>query len=71
MYIYSNNYIIYLVYKILDDIVGHSKISKALKPLGIGVATGEVVSNRMQFKNYMQLNALQFVQVCWDIYCVI
>uniref|UniRef100_A0A671VJN5 Mitochondrial enolase superfamily member 1 n=1 Tax=Sparus aurata TaxID=8175 RepID=A0A671VJN5_SPAAU len=46
-----------------DDILGHAAISKALAPLGIGVATGEQCQNRVMFKQFLQASALQFVQI--------
>ncbi|KPP66463.1 hypothetical protein Z043_115035 [Scleropages formosus] len=46
-----------------DDILGHAVISKALAPLGIGVATGEQCHNRVMFKQLLQASALQFVQI--------
>ncbi|XP_023275793.1 mitochondrial enolase superfamily member 1-like [Seriola lalandi dorsalis] len=46
-----------------DDILGHAAISKALAPLGIGVATGEQCANRVMFKQFLQASALQFVQI--------
>ncbi|XP_063062286.1 mitochondrial enolase superfamily member 1 [Engraulis encrasicolus] len=46
-----------------DDILGHAHISKALAPLGIGVATGEQCHNRVMFKQFLQASALQFVQI--------
>ncbi|XP_037549866.1 mitochondrial enolase superfamily member 1 [Nematolebias whitei] len=46
-----------------DDILGHAAISKALAPLGIGVATGEQCHNRVMFKQLLQASALQFVQI--------
>lgn len=46
-----------------DDILGHATISKALKPLGIGVATGEVCCNRVMFKQFLQADAIQFCQI--------
>ncbi|XP_068160575.1 mitochondrial enolase superfamily member 1 isoform X1 [Antennarius striatus] len=46
-----------------DDILGHATISKALAPLGIGVATGEQCQNRVMFKQLLQASALQFVQI--------
>ena len=36
---------------------------KALNPLGIGVATGEMCQNRVMFKQFLQANALQFCQI--------
>jgi L-galactonate dehydratase len=46
-----------------DDILGHAKIRKALKPYGIGVATGEHVNNRVMFKQLLQAEALDAVQL--------
>ncbi|KAJ8277630.1 hypothetical protein GJAV_G00077810 [Gymnothorax javanicus] len=46
-----------------DDILGHETISKALAPLGIGVASGEQCHNRVMFKQFLQASALQFVQI--------
>jgi L-fuconate dehydratase len=46
-----------------DDVVGHATIRKAVKPLGIGVATGEMCQNRVLFKQLMQLNAIDFCQI--------
>ena len=43
-----------------DDVLGHAKIATALKPLGIGVATGEHCQNRVMFKQLMQANGMQF-----------
>lgn len=46
-----------------DDILGHATISKALEPLEIGVATGEMCANRVMFKQFLQANALQYCQI--------
>lgn len=46
-----------------DDVLGHAKIRKALKPLGMGVATGEHVNNRVVFKQLLQAEALDAVQL--------
>ncbi|XP_069701374.1 mitochondrial enolase superfamily member 1-like isoform X2 [Periplaneta americana] len=46
-----------------DDILGHAAISKALKPLGIGVATGEMCCNRVMFKQFLQSGAMQYCQI--------
>lgn len=46
-----------------DDAVGHAAIARALKPHGIGVATGEHAMNRVIFKQLLQLNAIQFCQI--------
>jgi len=36
---------------------------QALKPLGIGVATGEMCCNRVMFKQFLQANAMQYCQI--------
>lgn len=46
-----------------DDVLGHAAISKALRPLGIGVATGEMCANRVMFKQFLQSGAMQFCQI--------
>ncbi|CAF0920705.1 unnamed protein product [Rotaria sp. Silwood1] len=46
-----------------DDILGHARISQALLPYNIGVATGEHGMNRILFKQMLQTNALQFCQI--------
>ena len=46
-----------------DDILGHAAIAKAMKPLGIGVATGEHCHNRVMFKQLMQAGAISFCQI--------
>lgn len=46
-----------------DDILGHATIRKALKPSGIGVATGEHAHNRMIFKQLLQAEAIDVCQV--------
>ncbi|XP_055376628.1 mitochondrial enolase superfamily member 1-like [Condylostylus longicornis] len=46
-----------------DDILGHKRISDALKEFGIGVATGEMCANRIMFKQFLQIEALQFCQI--------
>ena len=57
--------------------MGHATIRKALKPLGLGVATGEVsmetishirltrqhINNRIMFKQLLQLDAIDAVQL--------
>ncbi|CAN0193683.1 unnamed protein product [Rangifer tarandus platyrhynchus] len=42
-----------------DDILGHAAISKALAPLGIGVATGKQCHNRVIFKQLLHLQTLR------------
>jgi L-fuconate dehydratase len=44
-----------------DDILGHAAIQRAIAP--IRVATGEVVQNRVIFKQMLQANAIRFLQV--------
>ncbi|KAF2403493.1 L-galactonate dehydratase [Trichodelitschia bisporula] len=46
-----------------DDILGHAAVRKALAPLGIGVATGEMCHNRVIFKQLMQAGAIDVCQV--------
>ncbi|KAK7414558.1 L-galactonate dehydratase [Neonectria punicea] len=46
-----------------DDILGHAAIRKALKPHGIGVATGEHCQNRVIFKQLLQAGAIDYCQV--------
>ena len=46
-----------------DDVLGHARIAEALRPLGIGVATGEACQNRVIFKQLFQSNAIRFCQV--------
>lgn len=46
-----------------DDILGHATISKAVKHLGIGIATGEMCPNRVMFKQFFQADALQYCNI--------
>eukprot|EP00742_Colponemidia_sp_Colp-10_P009591 GILJ01010472.1.p1 GENE.GILJ01010472.1~~GILJ01010472.1.p1 ORF type:complete len:441 (+),score=72.32 GILJ01010472.1:31-1353(+) len=46
-----------------DDILGHAAIRKAMAPLGIKVATGEVCANRVLFKQLMQASAIDICQI--------
>ena len=46
-----------------DDILGHAAVRKALKPYGIGVATGEHAHNRMVFKQLLQGEAIDVCQI--------
>ncbi|XP_047985229.1 mitochondrial enolase superfamily member 1-like isoform X1 [Leguminivora glycinivorella] len=46
-----------------DDVLGHATISEALKPYGIGVATGEMCANRVMFKQFLQSGGMQFCQI--------
>jgi len=47
----------------LSSILGHSCIRRELKPRGIGVATGEHVHNRVVFKQLLQVDAIDVVQI--------
>jgi L-fuconate dehydratase len=46
-----------------DDILGHATIANAVRPLGIGVATGEHCANRVLFKQLLQARAIDFCQI--------
>jgi L-fuconate dehydratase len=46
-----------------DDVLGHARIAEAVRPLGIGVATGEHCQNRVMFKQFLQAGALDFCQI--------
>lgn len=46
-----------------DDILGHAAIRRALRPLGIGVATGEHCHNRVMFKQLLQAGAIDYCQI--------
>ncbi len=46
-----------------DDVLGHRAVREALRPHGIGVATGEMCQNRVLFKQFLQADALDYVQV--------
>lgn len=46
-----------------DDIMGHKAVREALKPYGIGVATGEMVQNRVIFKQMLMNGAIDVCQI--------
>ncbi|TAM88680.1 L-fuconate dehydratase [bacterium] len=46
-----------------DDVLGHAEVAKVVRPLGIGVATGEHCHNRVMFKQFMQARAIDFCQI--------
>ena len=46
-----------------DDVLGHATVAKAVRPLGIGVATGEHCHNRVMFKQLFQAGAIDFCQI--------
>ena len=46
-----------------DDVLGHARIAKAVRALGVGVATGEHCANRIMFKQLLQAGAIDFCQI--------
>jgi L-fuconate dehydratase len=46
-----------------DDVLGHAAIAQAVRPLGVGVATGEHCANRIVFKQLLQARAIDFCQI--------
>lgn len=46
-----------------DDVYGHKAVRDALKPYGIKVATGEMVQNRIIFKQMLQQGAIDIGQI--------
>ncbi|CAG0917425.1 unnamed protein product [Notodromas monacha] len=46
-----------------EDILGHATISKAVAPLGIGIAAGQYCHNRVMFKQLVEAGAIQFCQI--------
>ncbi|MBY5924927.1 MULTISPECIES: L-fuconate dehydratase [unclassified Halomonas] len=46
-----------------DDVLGHRSIGDGVRPLGIGVATGEHGMNRVLFKQLLKANAVDYVQI--------
>ncbi|EGS19734.1 mandelate racemase/muconate lactonizing enzyme-like protein [Thermochaetoides thermophila DSM 1495] len=46
-----------------DDIMGHKAVRDALKPYGIGVATGEMCQNRVIFKQLLMASAIDVCQI--------
>ena len=46
-----------------DDVYGHKAIREALKPYGIGVATGEMCQNRVIFKQLLMQGAIDICQI--------
>jgi L-fuconate dehydratase len=46
-----------------DDVLGHAAIARALEPLGIRVATGENISNRIVWKQLLAARAVSFCQL--------
>ncbi len=46
-----------------DDIMGHKAVRDALRPYGIGVATGEMCQNRVVFKQLIVAGAIDVCQI--------
>jgi L-fuconate dehydratase len=46
-----------------DDVLGHARIAQAVRPRGVGVATGEHCANRVIFKQLLQAAAIDFCQI--------
>jgi L-fuconate dehydratase len=46
-----------------DDVLGHGAIARAVREMGVGVATGEHCPNRIVFKQLMQAEAIDFCQI--------
>ena len=46
-----------------DDVLGHATIANAVRPMGVGVATGEHCANRVVFKQLLQAKAIDFCQI--------
>jgi L-fuconate dehydratase len=46
-----------------DDILGHAAIRRSVRPLGVRVATGEHVQNRIVFKQLLQAEAVDVIQI--------
>ena len=46
-----------------DDILGHARIREALRPYGVGVATGEQCQNRVIWKQMFQAKAIDIAQI--------
>lgn len=46
-----------------DDILANVQIAEQLKPLSIGVASGESCNNRVMFKQFLQAGAMSYCQL--------
>lgn len=46
-----------------DDVLGHKAVRDALRPFGIGVATGEMCQNRVVFKQLLMAGAVDVCQI--------
>jgi L-alanine-DL-glutamate epimerase-like enolase superfamily enzyme len=50
-------------FKYPSKLTNEASVLQALKPLGIGVATGEMCCNRVMFKQFLQARAMQYCQI--------
>ncbi|GMA15273.1 L-fuconate dehydratase (plasmid) [Deinococcus metallilatus] len=46
-----------------DDLLGHARIDAALREAGTRVATGEMLQNRLMFKQLLQLDGIGYAQI--------
>lgn len=46
-----------------DDLLAHARIGEALRPLGVGIATGEACHNKVMFKQFLQAGAMDYCQI--------
>jgi L-fuconate dehydratase len=46
-----------------DDVMGHQRLVRRLRPKSVSLAAGEHIPNRVVFKNFMQADAIDIVQV--------
>ncbi|CAO1413293.1 unnamed protein product [Diamesa tonsa] len=46
-----------------DDVLGNARIARELQKFGIGVASGEMICNRVMFKQFFQANAFEYCQI--------
>ncbi|MBK8979894.1 MAG: mandelate racemase [Planctomycetes bacterium] len=46
-----------------DDVLGHQRLARLIRPAGVKMAVGEHISHRVLFKNFVQARAVDVVQV--------
>ncbi len=46
-----------------DDVLGHQRLLRLLRPKSVALAVGEHISNRVLFKNFMEADAADIIQV--------
>ena len=56
-------FLLFLFTTQVNSILGHARIRRELQTYGIGVATGEHAHNRMVFKQLLQADAIDVVQI--------